>query len=125
MAFILSNWYVILGILAVICLVIAGVVLFFNLPTTTQIAALKEWLKYAVTLGEKELGSGTGQLKLRMVYDMFVEKFAWLASYISFDKFSGYVDEALEWLENQLSSNEAVATLVNGDSSEQEDEEEE
>lgn len=95
-------------------LIISGVILFLKLPSSTQIASMKEWLKYAVTMAEKELGSGTGQLKLRMVYEMFVEKFSWLASFISFEKFSTYVDEALEWLENQLTSNTAVSALVNG-----------
>ncbi|MCD8397507.1 MAG: hypothetical protein LUD12_10090 [Lachnospiraceae bacterium] len=108
------NWYLLVAAVVVLFVVVTAAIAFLKLPTSTQITALKEWLKYAVTLAEKELGSGTGQLKLRMVYDMFVEKFSWLAGYISFDTFSTYVDEALEWMKGQLSSNTAISTLVSG-----------
>ena len=114
---IFENWYLLVAFFAVAFLAGFAVYTFAKLPTATQIAALKEWLKYAVTMAEKELGSGTGQLKLRMVYDLFVQRFTYLAAFISFDTFSGYVDEALEWLNKQLSENKAVSTLVNGSSS--------
>ena len=81
----------------------------------TTLQAVKEWLKYAVTIAEAELGSGTGQLKLRMVYDMFLQTFSTLAGKITFEDFSAYVDEALEWLDNQLESNAAVAAIVAGE----------
>lgn len=84
--------------------------------------AVKEWLKYAVTLAEKTLGSGTGQLKLRQVYEAFIEKFSFISKIISFDEFSELVDDALEWMRNQLESNSAVATLVNGTETEEETE---
>lgn len=112
-AFLAENWAILLGIVVAVAVGIFIVYSFIKLPTSSQISALKEWLKYAVTMAEKELGSGTGQLKLRMVYDLFVGKFSWLASFISFDKFSSYVDEALEWLNSQLESNKNIAQLVN------------
>ncbi|MCC8157288.1 MAG: hypothetical protein LIO54_08435 [Oscillospiraceae bacterium] len=109
-----SNWYLIIAFIAVAFVVGFAVYAFFKLPTSAQISALREWLKYAVTMAEKELGSGTGQLKLRFVYDLFIDKFAWLAKFISFEVFSDYVDEALVWLNGQLSSNKAVSELVSG-----------
>lgn len=114
--FICNNWYLIVAALVVIFAAGYLVYMFIKLPTATQIASLKEWLKYAVTWAEKELGSGTGQLKLRMVYELFIEKFTWLAKWISFDTFSGYVDEALIWMKNQIDSNKSVAALVSGGS---------
>ena len=71
-----------------------------------------EWLLYAVTKAEKELGAGTGKLKLRYVYDMFVARFEWLAKVITFDMFSMMVDEALEQMRTMLDSNEAVQKLI-------------
>lgn len=109
---ILSNWYLLVAAFAIAFIVGFAVWAFIKLPTNSQIDALREWLKYAVTLAEKELGSGTGQLKLRMVYDLFIQKFSYLAKFISFETFSGYVDEALSWLNNQLASNKAVASYV-------------
>ena len=41
----------------------------------TQLESLRQWLLFAVTEAEKSLGSGTGKLKLRQVYDMFLTKF--------------------------------------------------
>ena len=74
---------------------------------------MREWLLYAVTKAEKELGGGTGQIKLRYVYDMFVARFAWLARVISFEAFSMMVDEALERMKKMLESNKAMQDFVN------------
>ena len=65
-----------------------------------------------MTEAEKELGSGTGQLKLRQVYDLFVQRFPAVAAVISFDTFSGWVDEALEQMREMLAKNEQVAAYV-------------
>lgn len=113
MNFILNNWYLILSALAVAIMVIAFIFNFFRMPSDKQINNLKEWLKLAVTQAEKELGSKTGQLKLRYVYDLALARFNWLGKLISFEQFSLYVDEALIWLNEQLKSNEAVQNLVN------------
>ena len=114
MSWLSQNWYVIVSAVACIAVIVAGVIKFVKEPRETQIKNLKEWLKYAVTEAEKALGSGTGQLKLRYVYDMATSKFAFL-KFITFDKFSEWVDEALEWLENQLESNTAIQKHVDGE----------
>jgi hypothetical protein len=75
---------------------------------------VREWLLYATTLAEKELGGGTGKLKLRYVYGLFVDKFTWVAKAISFDTFSGLVDDALIQMNKLLTSNTAVQLYVNG-----------
>jgi len=86
---------------------------FIKLPNEKKIENLKEWLKWAVVIAEKELGSGTGQLKLREVYNMAVAQFPWIVGFITFEIFSQYVDEALEWMKQQLESNGAIATYIN------------
>ena len=112
MIILINNWPLVIAAGAVIAAAAYAIYRFFNRPTKGQIKDLKEWLKYAVTLAEKELGSGTGQLKLRMVYDMFVQKWGWMARFISFEKFNEYIDEALEWMNKQLDTNKAVASIV-------------
>lgn len=109
---IMDNWYIFLGIGAVA--VVAGLAVgkFFCLPTATQIDKAKEWMLWAVTRAEAELGGGTGQLKLRFVYDLFVERFPAIAKAISFDTFSLWVDEALDDMREMLKQNEAVQNLV-------------
>ena len=115
MEWLVENWYLVVALIAVIAVVVYAIVKFFKLPTDKQIACVKEWLKYAVTMAEKELQSGTGQLKLRMVYDMFLEKFPQVAKFISFDTFSGWVDEALVWLNRQLDSNKNIKAIVDAE----------
>lgn len=85
---------------------------FVKMPSDKQLNKVREWLLYAVTKAEKELGAGTGKLKLRYVYDMFVARFEWLAKVITFDMFSMMVDEALEQMRTMLDSNEAVQKLI-------------
>ena len=108
------DWYVILIIAILAIAVVASIIWFVKLPSATKISNLKEWLKFAVVEAEKALGAGTGQLKLRMVYDMVVKnvQFSWVASLVSFDTFSGWVDEALDWMKKQLSENKAAESYV-------------
>ncbi len=113
--FIIEYWYVIIGLIGLGIAIGMAALHFFQLPSSEQIAKVKEWLKYAVTEAEKALGTGTGQLKLRYVYDMFVQTFPELALIIPFDSFSDYVDEALEWLNKQLSENPNVSAIVKGE----------
>ena len=74
----------------------------------TKIANIKQWLKFAVIEAEKALGSGTGQLKLRYVYDLAVKQFPWIVTLVTFEIFSGWVDEALDWMRDQLKQNSAI-----------------
>lgn len=112
MDFIVENWYIILAIFIVGATVGFFVKFFLELPTKEQIRAVKEWLLGAVTDAERELGSGTGQLKLRQVYDLFVVRFPWLAKVIPFRTFSDWVDDALEVMRDLLAKNDAVAAYV-------------
>lgn len=112
LGFIMNNWLTIILSIAALAVFIVKVVQFVRAPSDKQIENLKEWLKLAVTEAEASLGSGTGQLKLRDVYDMAVEKFPWVGEFITFETFSTWVDEALEWMNNQLESNENVKAYV-------------
>ena len=113
--FVTNYWYVIVGLIAIVALIVARVKGFIKLPTDKQIERVKEWLKYAVTEAEKELGTGTGQAKLRLVFDMFIQRFPIFSKFITFQTFSDWVDIALEWLNKQLDTNEKLAEYVYGD----------
>jgi hypothetical protein len=114
MEFISENWAFIVLIIAAIAVGVVFAIRFFKSSKEEQMKKIREWLVYATTIAEKELGGGTGQLKLRQVYDMFVSKFTWLAKIISFDKFSELVDEALGDMNKLLQTNTAVSAFVNG-----------
>lgn len=115
MDFFIENWFLILAFAAVIVVAALAVYRFFKLPTEDQLDDLRAWLLGAVTEAERELGNGTGPLKLRKVYDLFVARFPWLAKIVSFDTFSELVDEALEEMRALLENNEAVQEYVAGD----------
>lgn len=72
---------------------------------------VKNWLVFAVSVAERELGSGTGQLKLRRVYNQFVIQFPKLSMIISFTRFSELVDDALEIMKKML-ENEKIANII-------------
>lgn len=112
MSTIINNWYIIVGFIAIITVVSLYVYKFFKLPTNKQISNIKEWLKYAVTIAEKELGKGTGQLKLRYVYNLFIEKYPDISKIVTFEVFSNWVDEALEWLKYQLEQNNDIKNMM-------------
>lgn len=114
MNWLIDNWYLLVSLFAVIFVGVVLAIRFFNLPTEAQMKKVVEWLKYAVTEAEKALKGGTGQLKLAMVYDMFIAKFPWIAKLITFDTFSGLVDQALVWLNNQIATNSNVKDYVEG-----------
>ena len=115
MDFIINNWYIILALAAVLGVAAWYVYRYFNLPSEAQLAKVREWLLWAVTEAEKELGGGTGKLKLRQVYDLFVTRFPWLARIVPFDLFSSMVDDALEDMREMLKTNQAVKAHVNGE----------
>lgn len=114
LTFLMENWYLLIVIAAAVYVIGYVIGKFFSLPTSEQRDKVKEWLLWAVIQAEKELGNGTGQLKLRQVYDLFLQRFPAIAKAISFDTFMIWVDEVLEDMRNMLNTNEAVWELVNG-----------
>lgn len=115
MNFIVENWFVLVALVAVATTAGYVAYTFVKMPSNKQLKKVKEWLLYAVTKAEKELGSGTGQIKLRYVYDMFVERFTWLSRVISFEMFSMMVDEALDKMKEMLTNNKAMQEFVAGE----------
>lgn len=101
----------------IIALAVGGVILILAVGylVCNQKGKIIEWLKWAVVEAEKQLGGGTGQLKLRLVYDWFVQKFPVTAAVFPFRVFSAWVDVALETLRNWLETNRNVAGYIEGD----------
>jgi len=110
--FICDYWYILVTAIAVIA--VAGILIynFAKIPPNQQLLKVQEWLLYAVVAAERELGSGTGQIKLRMVYDMFVGKFPSVAKILTFDSFSTLVDDALKRMNKMLAENKNLAEYV-------------
>lgn len=112
MEFLINYWYLLIVAIAVIAIAGYAIYAFVKRPTTEQISKVREWLLYAVTAAEKELGSGTGQIKLRYVYDMFIAKFPYLVKAISFETFSILVDEALDKFREMLDTNTNLQSYI-------------
>ena len=110
--FLVNNWYILVAIIAVVAAAAIIIKKFLNLPRKQQLAKVKEWLLFAVIKAEKELGGGTGQVKLRYVYDMFIVRFPGLSTVITFDLFSKMVDEALDKMRELLENNEKIENYI-------------
>lgn len=109
----MDNLIMILVIIIGIAAAGLFVVWFFKQTKEKQIEMLQQWLILAVVRAEKELGEGTGQLKLRYVYDKFIKEFKFLAKVISFEEFSKYVDDALEAMKHMIQNNKNVVNYIN------------
>ena len=112
MKMIMDNWALIIAVIAIILAAGGCVWRFYKLPSDKQQQTVKEWLLWAVTKAETELGGGTGQLKLAMVYDLFITRFPAIAKVMSFDMFCNLVDKALDKMNEILSKNEKIADIV-------------
>lgn len=112
MEWLIENWYLLIAAAAGIAVLITGVIAFIKLPPAVQKKNILNWLLGAVTLAEAKFGSGTGELKLREVYDKFIQRFPLVSKLISFDTFSGLVDDALETMRETLQANTKLAEYV-------------
>ena len=112
MEFIINNWMTILLCAIIVANIVYDIIHFRNMPAEQKIEKVKGWLLQAVMLTEKEYGSGTGSLKLSVVYAEFCKQLPWLAKAITFETFSGYVDEALDRMKEILENNKSIAGFV-------------
>lgn len=105
--------------IAIAMILIGGAILFIvnfcKAGQVQQMQMISEWLLLAVVQAEKELGGKTGEIKLRYVYDKFLQRFGKIAMFITFEQFSEMVDVALDRMRILLSSNVVLAHYVKGD----------
>lgn len=97
-------------VLFVICFAV-GMFLdkFIKKSREEKIQVVKNWLLYAVAMAEKELGSGTGRIKLGQVYEQFLLVFPQLQRVISFDMFAKLVDDVLIQFQELVEENVTIA----------------
>ena len=112
MALLMEYWWLVIVILAILVIAFMFLITYINLPKSKKATKVKEWLLFAVVQAEKELGSGTGQLKLRYVYNLALSKFPIFIKLIPFELFSNFVDEALQQLENLIEDSEGVKKYI-------------
>lgn len=101
MEWITNNWSLIITVVAVI--------VYFLLNGKRSVI---EFLLQAVIMAEKDLGSGTGKIKLSVVYGNFIEKYPIFSKIIPFPVFSAWVDAVLEDMKDILLKNEKAKAYV-------------
>ena len=109
---IISNWPLIIVAIAMVIVALNFVISFFQKPTSQQKQQIFQWLIWCTAEAEKIFGGNTGQLKLRYVYDKFLERFDYLAKLFSFDQFSELVDKALTEMKRLLSDNKSMQEYI-------------
>lgn len=112
MKFLIDYWEIFVSIIILVIVLFLTFDNFIKKPKSEQIEKIQEWLLWAVTQAEKNLGGGTGQLKLRYVYDMFINRFPDISQLISFNAFSSMVDQALVKMRHLLNTNNKIETYV-------------
>ena len=93
-------------------LIIGGIVAVILIAVTMWLMGFKNWLVWAVAEAESVLGSKTGQLKLRYVYDLAVIRFPVMAKILPFSLFSKLVDSALAIMEDMIANNTSIADAI-------------
>ena len=83
---------------------------FIKKSKAQKIQMVKDWLLYAIAMAEKELGSGTGRIKLGQVYEQFLLVFPQLQRLISFETFAKLVDDVLIEFAKLVEENVVIAT---------------
>lgn len=101
MKWIIDNWSLLV--------IIAGVIIYFII---TGKQGIIQALIYMTGQAEKQLGSKTGQMKLRLVYNMFVEKYPVLSKIVPFKIYSKWVDTALDQLNNMIQTNTNIKYYI-------------
>lgn len=101
MEWITNNWSLIITVVAV--------VVYFLLNGKRSVI---EFLLQAVIMAEKDLGSGTGKIKLSVVYGNFIEKYPIFSKIIPFSVFSAWVDAVLVDMMDILLKNEKARDYV-------------
>ena len=122
MKWIMENLYLLIAAAAVVGSCAAVAYRFLGQPREKQVAKVKEWLIWACVEAERQLKSGTGQLKLREVWSLFcaVPAFSWVAKIVTFKTFSGWVSDALAQAKEMIVNNDSLASYVYGENKEQE-----
>lgn len=94
-------------LLIVFALAVAGTLAYIIIKEPQRI---KQWLIWACAQAELALGSGTGMLKLREVYDMFITQYPIFSKIIPFSVFQKWTEEALlifkDWIVNNARAQE-------------------
>ena len=109
LSFIATYWYLIVAAIAIISVISIKVYVFLKTPVKEQLNKIQEWLVWAVAQAEKELGSGTGQMKIKYVYDLFITKFPAVAIFVPYSTFSNMVEKALEEFKEMIASNQRIS----------------
>lgn len=107
------------GILIAIAIIAIGVAIFIVVKEPKKV---KEWLIWACSQAELSLGGGTGMLKLREVYDMFITQFPVFSKFITFAIFQQWTEEALVTFKDWVAKNPTAQDLFSGGANETKDE---
>lgn len=114
MEWIKSNWFNVVGLLIIVITSLNIAKKYMEKDKEAKIAAICEWLKYAVTVTESSLQGGTGKLKLQMAWSMATAQFPFITKVMDFQQFSEYVDDALDWMKNQIETNPNIKNVILG-----------
>ena len=112
MEFIINYWYLIITALAILVMAILFIVDFAKKSPKEKLESVKQWAIYACALAQAHLGSGTGQLKMRETYNMFLQTFPTLAQVISFDTYKNTAEMALTELKEMLKTNPNIQNAI-------------
>jgi len=103
--FIINYWQVIIVAIILIVVIIIKLKEMWN-------GNIIEWLVSICAEMERELGPGTGRLKLAGAYEIFINTFPIASKFMSAEFFAVLVDEALEILDETIAQNDKIKRYI-------------
>lgn len=93
-------------------LIVIAILLIIVIGYSLKKKSFREWLLFAVMEAEKALGSKTGQIKLRYVYDLAMSRYPIFSKLIPFTTFEKLVNEVLDTFKDILANNEQLQSYI-------------
>lgn len=126
MKWVMDNWSLLVVVLSTVIVIAIRVASYLRLSDEDKakakaqhrdamLRALSDWLLIAVTEAEKELGGGTGKLKLRAVYEKAISLFGpELADIVTLEQLDQLLQVPLDQMRDMLVDNKAIRKYVDG-----------
>ncbi len=101
----IENWFVIVVFVCVLFVLLVHIIKLFIMEPEKRLSFIKDTIFSLVLMAEKELGSKTGEMKLKLVITTFYKKYPFIRLILSENKLIDVIEESVVEMKNILKKN--------------------